>query len=105
MVLNSHIRVIPVLFLAAALSLTSALAEEDADTQASATQEQDATEAPSTEGETAQTEVARRSNSCDGYNRESAGWTLNVAYDNDPRHTPCVTDRSTRIRPRSDDNE
>jgi len=83
------------IIIAGGLTLTGALADEAQDqTQAASEISEDAAE---------QTEVAERSNSCEGYNRESARFSLNVASVRDPRHTPCVSDSSTRIRRSSDD--
>ncbi len=103
MVLNlkSMTGVLAALALTGGLSVTGALAQDAEEASGEAVQEEQAADTIETaEEEFVQSEVARRSNSCEEYSRESAGWTLMVAADHDPRHTPCVTDQGSRIRRR-----
>lgn len=93
---NSIPTVLGALALAGSMSIGAALAGDDANRS-------DETDVAINEEAQANERRAEQTNSCEEYGRESAGWTLNVAYNNDPRHTPCVSDTGTRIRSRSDD--
>jgi len=99
--LNSISSFLAALVLAGVLSISGAIAQDTQETEENTSQEEQTAEA--TEDDEGLTEIAERTNSCKEYGRESAHWSLTVAYDAHPRNTPCVSDTGSRIRRSSDD--